>query len=163
MSRGHRGVRRINPPVSRFRLEIRPSRIAGLGVFAREVIPRRRLVIEFTGDRITVAEALRRFRLRGHPKRVSFAWLNRNWIIDPWNGNGSDYINHSCAPNLYPCKLRGHILLFSLKRIRPGEEVTFDYKLHPVKPGVACHCGSPRCRGVMNHVVRKPRRRKRLQ
>ncbi len=159
MSKQDRRIRGINPPVSRFRLEIRRSRIAGLGVFAAEAIPRRRLVIEFTGDRITRAEALRRWRMRGRPKRITYARLNRQWIIDPWNGNGSVYINHSCEPNLYQCKLPGHYLLFSLKRIRPGEELTFDYKLHPEKTAVPCRCGSPRCRGVMN---RMPRRRKRL-
>jgi SET domain-containing protein len=155
-------VRLINPPVSGYRLEICPSRIAGWGVFAREVIPRGRQVIEYAGDRITFAEARRRWRVRGRPKRITPVRLNRHWVIDPWNGNSSVYINHSCEPNLYRCRPRGHLLLFSLKRIRPGEELTFDYKLNPVKPWIACRCGSPRCRGVMDRHARKPRPRKRL-
>jgi SET domain-containing protein len=148
----------IDPPVSRFRLKISRSLIHRLGVFAREAIPRRRLVIEYVGDRITRAELLRRFRKRGKPKRICFATLNRYWIIDGWKGNGSEFINHSCEPNLYVWKLRGRVLFCSRKRIRPGEELTVDYRLGRRIGRVACHCGSPKCRGEMNRPPQKHRR-----
>jgi uncharacterized protein len=152
-------ARRIDPPVSRFRLQIRPSPIHRFGVFAGEGIPRRRVVIEYAGDRINYAEALRRFRKRGQPNRICFARLSRRWLIDGWNGNGSELINHSCEPNLYVWRPRGHIFFCSRRRIRPGEELTFDYNLQRRGGRVACHCGSPKCRGTMNRPVRRHRTR----
>ncbi len=148
----------IDPPVSRFRLQIRPSPIHHLGVFAREAIPCRRVVMEYAGDRINYAEAVRRSRQRGRRNRICFARLDRRWIIDGWRGNGSEFINHSCDPNLFPWRPRGHIFFCSRKAIRPGEELTFDYNLQRGIERVACHCGSPKCRGEMNRPPKKHRR-----
>jgi len=159
MPRTRLKARPIDPPISRFRLQIRSSPIQGLGVFARETIPGRRLVIEYGGDRISRAEAQRRFLKRGKPKRICFARASRYWIIDGWKGNGSEYINHSCSPNLYAWRPRGHILLCSLKRILPGEELTLNYRISPRMGQVPCHCGAAKCRGVMDPPTKKHRGR----
>ncbi len=106
--------------------------------------------MEYGGDRITFQEARRRSRQRGRSNRICFARLNRYWIIDGWKGNGSQFINHSCDPNLYVSKLRGHILLFSLKRIGRGEELTTDYGLQSNAGRIPCRCGAPHCRGTIN-------------
>ena len=159
MPRTRLKARLIDPPISRFRLQIRRSPIQGLGVFARETIPGRRLVIEYAGDRISRAEAQRRFLKRGKPKRISFARLNRNWIIDGWKGNGSEYINHSCSPNLYFWKPRGHIFLCSLKRILPGEELSVDYKIRRHVGEIPCHCRAANCRGLINTPAKRHRDR----
>jgi SET domain-containing protein len=159
MPKSHLKSREINPPVSRFRLQIRPSPIHCLGIFAREAIPGRRLVMEYAGDRITRAEAQRRFLKRGKPERICFARLNRRWVIDGCNGNGSEFINHSCQPNLDVRKRRGHILFYTRRAIRPGEELTSDYKLRRSFGRVAWYCGSSKCRGEMNRPVRKHRTR----
>jgi len=156
-------ARCIDPPASRFRLQIRPSPIHNLGVFAGEAIPRRRVVMEYAGDRITYAEAVRRFRKRGKPERICFARLNRYWIIDGWRGNGAEFINHSCEPNLYTWRPHGHIFFCSRKRIRTGEELTFDYNLQRRIGRTPCHCGSPKCRGEMNRPPRKHRRRRKVR
>ncbi|HKO03477.1 MAG TPA: SET domain-containing protein-lysine N-methyltransferase [Candidatus Acidoferrales bacterium] len=157
----HLRARRIDPPVSRFRLQIRPSPIHRLGVFAREAIPPRRVVMEYAGERINYAEAQRRFRKRRQPDRICFARLNRYWIIDGWKGNGSEFINHSCDPNLYVWRPRGHLFFCSRKRISPGEELTFDYYIQRTVASTPCDCGSAKCRGEMNRPPRKqPRRRK---
>ena len=34
--------------------------------------------------------------------------------------------------------------------LEAGEEVTYDYKFPVEAAKIACHCGSPRCLGVMN-------------
>jgi uncharacterized protein len=153
--------RSIDAPVSRFRLRIRRSPIHRLGVFAHETIPRRRVVIEYTGDRINFAEARRRILVRGRSKQILFARLNRYWLIDGWNGNGSEYVNHSCQPNLYAWRLRGHLFLCTRRRIRPGQELTIDYRIQRTVESAPCHCGSPKCRGEMNRPPnrRRPRRR----
>lgn len=154
---------RIDPPVSRFRLLIGRSRIHHFGVFAREAIPPRKVVIEYTGDRINYEEARRRYVRAGRPDRIILARLNRYWIIDGTNGNGAQFINHSCEPNLYPQRRDGHLFLCSQRRIRKGDELTFDYNLHRRVGKTPCHCGASKCRGEMNRPPgmvqrRKPRR-----
>jgi len=42
----------IDPRYARFRMTIGPSRIHQVGVFAAEMIPARRKVIEYTGERV---------------------------------------------------------------------------------------------------------------
>ena len=155
MPRTRLPARSIDPPASRFRLQIRRSPIQGVGVFARETIPGRRLVIEYEGDRISLAEARKRFLKRGRPKRICFARLNRRWILDGWKGNGSEYINHSCSPNLYAWRPRGHIFLCSLKRILPGEELSVDYKIRRHVGEIPCNCGAANCRGLIDTPTKR--------
>ncbi len=37
------------------------------------------------------------------------------------------YINHSCKPNAEPVVRNGGIVIVALRRIEPGEEITYDY------------------------------------
>ena len=149
----------INPPISRFSLSIRPSPIHNFGVFARSAIPSGTIVIEYIGDKITYAEALRRYIKRGRPDRTVFAKLNKTWIIDAHKGNGAEYINHGCAPNLYVWRPEGHIFFCSLRRIEPGEELTVDYRLRRSIGKAPCNCGAANCRGEMNRPPKKHLRR----
>jgi len=144
----------ISPIFAAYPLRIGRSRVHGFGVFAASTIPRRRKVIEYTGERIRRREAIRRlWKLlgpRGLTKTYMFA-LNRIWRIDgAAGGSGAERINHSCNPNLFTRKMKGHILLFARRRIRRGEELSFDYRLHPKTVRVPCRCGSSNCRGFLN-------------
>jgi hypothetical protein len=61
---------------------------------------------------------------------------------------------------------KGHILLFSGRRIRRGEELTYDYRFAKSAGRQRCTCASPKCRGTIN-IARKEdwifwRRRRRL-
>ncbi|MGB0035136.1 MAG: SET domain-containing protein-lysine N-methyltransferase [Candidatus Acidiferrales bacterium] len=136
------------------RLSIRSSRVHRFGVFALESIPKGRKVIEYAGERLTWTEAARQVRRRerqGAPMNVYFARLNRRWIIDgSVGGSGAQFINHSCDGNLGARKIRGHLLFFSRRRIRAGEELSFDYRLSRESPTLECRCGSPKCRGTVN-------------
>ena len=79
-------------------------------------------------------------------------------VIDPSvGGNEAQWINHSCAPN---CKVRerqGRIFIHAVRKIRPGEELSYDYRLETddvprtkeIEAEAICHCGSPRCRGTL--------------
>ncbi len=103
--------------------------------------------MEYTGERITFEEARRRWS----PTLNYLFGLEDNVIIDgAAGGSGAEYVNHSCAPNLHARILRGHLLYFSSRGIRKGEELTLDYKYagggkqtHP------CKCGAPTCRGTL--------------
>ena len=141
----------IQPRIDRrfavFRLEVRRSPIHRWGVFAAEPIPPRRKVIEYTGERISRRETLR----RGQGEKTYLFAINSYWTIDGSVGvSGAERINHSCDPNLRSRTVKGRILYISSRRIRAGEELTVDYLFAKNIGPVPCRCRSPICRGTMN-------------
>jgi SET domain-containing protein len=144
----------IDPRYAKYPLRVRDSRIHRFGVFAVKTIPRGRKVIEYTGERLNLRQARARQRKNWRPggtKIDALFRLNRYWTLDgAVGGSGAERINHSCDPNLKTRRIRGHILLFSRRRIRPGEELTVDYRFPARAERAACCCGSPKCRGTMN-------------
>ncbi|HEY1337226.1 MAG TPA: SET domain-containing protein-lysine N-methyltransferase [Bryobacteraceae bacterium] len=137
----------INSPHACFRLEIGPSAIHRLGVFAAERIPARRKVIEYTGERIARREA----RKRGCGAMTYLFTLDDYWTIDgAVGGSGAELINHCCEPNLRAWNFRGHILYMSNRPIRRGEELTVDYMFSKKIEPVPCRCGARGCRGTIN-------------
>ena len=133
------------------------SSIHGRGIYARCTIPRGTRIIEYTGEKITKAEALRRAEKQMQRSRkgthgaVYIFELNKRYDIDgnvPYNP--ARYINHSCAPNCEVRLHRGHIWIYALRKIPAGEEITYNYgydlpdhELHP------CRCSSPQCVGFI--------------
>ena len=131
------------------KLEIKRSPIEGRGCFARVHLSRGKKIAEYTGEKISNAEADRRAGRR----RLRICDIDGRWSLDgSKGGNGTHYINHSCQPNSYMKILYGHILVLALRDIAPGEELTIDYQstLHSDKK--RCTCGSPSCRGTINKV-----------
>jgi len=129
-------------------LEIRKSPIVGKGCFATTHFKGRRKIAEYTGEKITNAEANR----RANRRKLRICAIDERWSLDgSHGGNGTHYINHSCEPNAYMQILYGHILLISLRDIQSGEEITIDYQstLHSDKK--RCICGAPSCRGTINN------------
>jgi len=130
-----------------FRLAIRESRIHRRGVYALEPIPPRRKVIEYTGERIGRRES----RRRGQGRVTYLFSIDNYWTIDgAAGGSGAEMINHSCDPNLRACVVKGHILYFSKRAIRRGEELTVDYRFSDRTERVRCCCKSRNCRGTIN-------------
>uniref|UniRef100_A0A4W6FEQ0 SET domain-containing protein n=2 Tax=Carangaria TaxID=1489904 RepID=A0A4W6FEQ0_LATCA len=71
-------------------------------------------------------------------------------------GNAARFINHSCEPNCYSRVInvdgRKHIVIFALRKIYRGEELTYDYKF-PIEDEdnkLHCNCGARRCRRFLN-------------
>lgn len=140
-----------------YRLSARPSAIHRIGVFAEEPIPARRKVIEYTGQRISQREAERRW----NPTHSYLFDLNdRSQLDGAIGGSGAEYINHSCTPNLRSRILRDHILYFSDRAIRRGEELTVDYHYEADLDPIPCFCRTPGCRGTMNVLPSKTARKK---
>lgn len=128
-------------------LAIGKSPINGKGCFATIHFPARRKIAEYTGERITDAEAVRRSRRR----KLRICALDEDWSIDgSRGGNGTHYINHSCQPNAYMTMNRGHVLFFALRDIQPGEEITIDYIVTMHDDKKRCTCGAEKCRGTIN-------------
>ncbi|HUJ32352.1 MAG TPA: SET domain-containing protein-lysine N-methyltransferase [Candidatus Acidoferrum sp.] len=140
---------------SPFRLRVRRSGIHRLGVFAVQNIPPRRKVIEYTGERISRRETRRRFLegSNGRSRRLNYlACVDSYWAIDgAVGGNGAELINHSCDPNLALRVIRKRLWLISLRRVRAGEELCYDYHFAKNGERVRCHCGSRKCRGTINN------------
>jgi len=147
---------KIDSRYARFRLRIGPSCIHRVGVFAAERIPARRIVIEYTGERVNAVEAYRRTK---DEKGTYVFTLDEFWNVDGVvGGSGAEFINHSCDPNLKSRVAAGGVLYHSLRPIAVGEELTVDYRFSSTSPKESCHCGSPKCRGTINVI--KPRRSK---
>lgn len=147
-------IDQIERNASRYRLKVRHSAIHHRGVFALQAIPRNRKVIEYAGAHVRFLEAVRRQRRLkrlGKPLNVYYGLLRRGWVIDgSAGGNGSQFINHCCDPNLGVRRMSGHVLFFSKRRIGAGEELTTDYRYKKGAAPTRCRCGSPRCRGTIN-------------
>ena len=131
----------------RFALSYAPSSIHRWGIFAAERIPAGRRVIEYTGQRISRKEAMRR---AVRPQLYLF-WLSATRLIDgAVGGSGAEFINHSCQPNLRSRAARGHVFLLSLRAIEAGEDLLFDYEVRGDGPALPCQCGATNCRGFLN-------------
>lgn len=132
-------------------LEVKKSGIYGRGCFARKRFPARKMIALFAGELI---RGRRRILARlNSQEAIKVISLNEDTAIDgAVGGNATAYINHSCAPNSFMRNLRGdRVGFFALRDIKPGEEITMDYR-DPHHPEV-CKCGAPNCRSN-----KKPRR-----
>lgn len=138
---------RIDERYACFRLRIRESKIHRFGVYAGEHIPAHRKVIEYTGERISRRET----KVRGSGRHTYLFALDAYWTIDgSVGGSGAEIVNHSCDPNLRSTIIRGHILYISRRVIRPGEELTVDYRFSDDVERIQCSCGARKCRGAIN-------------
>ncbi|KAH6832766.1 histone-lysine N-methyltransferase [Perilla frutescens var. hirtella] len=130
----------------------------GYGLQALEDMPQGQFLIEYVGEVLDVHayEARQReYAMMGH-KHFYFMTLNGSEVIDACaQGNLGRFINHSCDPNCRTEKwmVNGEVCigLFSLRDIKKGEEVTFDYNFVRVFGAAAkkCVCGSANCRGYI--------------
>jgi SET domain-containing protein len=148
-------------------MELRRSAIHGLGAFALTDIPKGTRVIEYTGEKISNAEADRRYDDEAMRQHHTFLFiLNERTCVDAaFDGNEARFINHSCDPNCDAIEEDGgRIFIEANKTIQPGEELAYDYQ-YARDPGdgpeeeavYPCRCGSPKCRGT----IMEPRKRRR--
>jgi SET domain-containing protein len=137
----------IDPQHTCFRLRVGKSKIHRWGVYAVQDIPANRKVIEYTGERVSRRETKIR---ASRPLNYIFT-LDNYWSLDgSVGGSGAEFINHSCHPNIVARIIKGHILYFSTRPIRKGEELTVDYHFGKDVETVPCACGAKTCRGTIN-------------
>ena len=140
-------ARKIEPKCCCFRLRFGRSRIHRWGLYAGEVIPANRKVIEYTGERLNPKQRKRREQ---ESSKYLFI-LDEYWTLDgAVGGSGAEFINHSCDPNLVTRVLKGHILYFSRREIRKDEELTVDYNYDDTDELMQCVCGAKNCRVTIN-------------
>jgi SET domain-containing protein len=140
-------VPQIDPAYAMFRLRIGKSRIHRWGIYAGEEIPANRKVIEYIGEKINRRET----KIRAGRTLNYIFTLDSYWSIDgSAGGSGAEYVNHCCEPNLETRILKGHILYFTKRKIKKGEELTIDYRFGKDVEKVPCYCGAENCRGTIN-------------
>lgn len=131
------------PPVLRGLLVMK-SGLSGLGCFAAVHFPKDSSIAEYAGERISHAEAVSRM-IRARGTRIS--QLDTDHYIDASvGGNETQYINHSCEPNADVLIIDRFMIIFALREISPGEEVTVDYLNSFDHDKTVCQCHSASCR-----------------
>jgi SET domain-containing protein len=138
--------------------EVRKSGIQGRGAFATRTIQRGDRIIEYTGEHISWKEADRRYdddQMQRHHTFL-FTLTSRTCVDAAVGGNDARFINHSCAPNCEAVIVNGHIYIEAIRRIRPGEELSYDYAYERDADTTeederlyVCRCGAPTCRGTI--------------
>jgi uncharacterized protein len=138
-------------------LMIRSSSIHAAGCYTTSSIPKGVKVVEYTGPRISKKKA--DAQCKDSKTTYLFGIGDGSTVID---GHGmAMYINHSCNPNCETEELRGRVWVMSLRRIAPGEELTYDYNLYDGEEDDArCHCGAVTCRQTMYSPEEIARREK---
>jgi uncharacterized protein len=140
------------------RIQTRRSGVHGKGVFAVQDIPRGEVIIEYVGEVIDWEEALRRHpHDPKDPNHTFYFHIDEDHVIDAKvGGNSSRWINHSCAPNCEADEEKGRVFIKSLRKIKAGEELNYDYGLIIDEPYTRkllaqypCWCGSESCRGTL--------------
>jgi uncharacterized protein len=93
----------------------------GLGLFALQPIAAGKRIIEYTGPLISNEEVE---KSRGR----YFFGVNSRWSIDGSpRSNLARYINHSCSPNAEAIISGRRVWIWSKRRIKAGEEITYNY------------------------------------
>jgi SET domain-containing protein len=129
-------------------IERRRSAIAGWGVYAAQTIEEDTRIVEYKGQLISQAEAWRREQRYLPRERIWIFTINDRRARDAAvGGNVARYVNHACDPNCYTDVIGTTIWILAARRIRQGEELTYDYNTDGMA-GIACLC-RPRCRRVL--------------
>jgi SET domain-containing protein len=127
-------------------LQIRPSRIDGLGIFAVRAIPPETRLLEYVGKR------LNRTEYAGRHDHTYIFQIDEDHVVDGASSiwNPAAFFNHSCEPNCEACYIDGGIWIVTRRDIKPGEELTFNYgyTLRNVRQN-RCSCGAPGCVGYI--------------
>lgn len=156
------------------KIALRRSPIHGNGVFAAVDIPADTTLVEYRGRRLADAEADRIYGDTLDTGHTFLFTLNDEYVIDAnVQGNVARWINHSCEPNCQPVLVEhdgadrrlDRVEIESVRDIREGEELTYDYGITLSVPHTArmkaiwaCRCGAKTCTGTMLKPKRKSNR-----
>jgi hypothetical protein len=111
--------------------------LTGLGLFATRPIKKRVRIAEYKGPRLNLKQAE---KAEASGNRYLFE-VNGRWTIDgKARSNIARYFNHSCSPNTDSTIRNGRVFIFTLRNIKPGEELTYNNVIGK------SNCRCPRCR-----------------
>jgi SET domain-containing protein len=117
-------------------------------VFAGQTIPKDTRIVQYKGELVSQAEGWRRERRYLQRHRIWLFNVDERWLRDAAvGGNIARYINHACRPNCYTDVVGHTIWIIASRRIREGDELTYDYNTEGIA-NIPCRC-RPRCRRVL--------------
>ena len=128
----------------------RPFRVGrsrtGLGLFATRPIRKRACASPNTKAACSTTKEADKLEARGN---LYLYEINSRWTIDGTpRSNIARYFNHSCNPNAEIYDVKHRVFIRTLRNIKPGEEIIYDYGVDYLKNVIGrsnCKCG--RCRG----------------
>jgi len=140
----------------RMALIIRSSAIHAAGCYTTTEIRKGARVAEYTGPRLTKTEADQAYE--ASPITYLFGLGRGEMVID--GHCMAMFINHSCDANCETSEERGRVWIKAIRKIAPGEEITYDYCLYDGGDDEAiCNCGAAKCRGTMYSKAEVKRRK----
>jgi len=140
--------------------KVKKSKVHGTGVFATENIKNNTSIIEYIGEKITKSEGdkrstarIKKYLNKKNAGSVYIFELNKKYDIDgsPLY-NKARYINHSCNPNCEVDIFKNEIWISSIKSIKKGEELNYDYGYPFDEDDFSdhiCKCKSKKCIGYI--------------
>ena len=140
--------------------KVKKSSIHGSGIVATASIKKNKKIIEYIGEIISKkegdrrsAERIKKYLNKKNEGSVYVFELNSKYDIDGSpKYNKARFINHSCNPNCEVDIIKNQIWISSIKNIKKGEELFYDYGYpfdkddyhdHP------CKCKSKKCIGYI--------------
>ena len=131
--------------------EIKETEGKGKGVFVKKPILEGTLIGDYVGKLIHLKD----IDFDKEKKKLYLMYYNDEVGIYPDTDMPGVYLlNHSCSPNCWIIRLRNHTIVFALKNIGKGSELTISYLLPPkmnCKPcSHKCFCKSKSCTGSMH-------------
>jgi uncharacterized protein len=126
---------------------VRPSRIAGRGLFADSPISKGETVCVKGGHLVTKAE-LARYKVVVNDAELQ---IGDDLFLAPVAGEEFEavmmFLNHACEPNV---GIQGQIVFVALRDIAAGEELTLDYAtIDDDSEPMTCRCGAAGCRRLI--------------
>jgi hypothetical protein len=154
--------------------KVKKSKVHGTGVFATSNISKNTKIIQYIGEKVTKvegdrrsAERIKKFLNKKNEGSVYIFELNKKYDIDgsPLY-NKARYINHSCSPNCEVDIIKNEIWISSIKSIKKGEELNYDYGYPFDKEDFSdhiCLCNSKKCIGYIISQDDWPKYKKHLK
>lgn len=110
---------------------------SGLGLFATGPFKKGEFIAQYWGRKLTEKQA-------DVVNNKYLFELDDTWTIDgSTRRNTARYINHSCRPNGKIDISKGKIIIRAKRKIRPGEEITYNYGRNYFKAFIkpyGCRC-----------------------
>lgn len=122
----------------------------GKAVFAARNYNKNDVIVKFQGEVVDKSRLPK--KMEGEKDR--FVQIGKDIFLGP-SGDVDDFINHSCDPNTGLRFSDAGILLVALKKIRIGEEITWDYSttLYENEWKMLCDCRKSNCRKIVADFI----------
>ena len=132
--------------------KVKNSNIDKRGLCASKDIKPGVKIIGYVGKLITKKETEQNLKF-DNKKDIYLFNINEKYDLDgDFSWNTARLINHSCNPNCEVEIIRGHIWIVSIKNIKKGQELTYDYGYEFDKDDYmdhVCQCGEKNCIGYI--------------